>query len=110
MVVDTETGASRTITRHDGVPLVNAVAASCAMPTSAAPVSIGDRRYLDGGMRSTLNLDLAPETARPSPSHRAPPRSARGRVSTNSERRSERAAGWSCCSGIRPPNERRGPV
>lgn len=60
LVVDTETGASRTITRHDGVPLVDAVAASCAMPISAAPVSIGDRRYMDGGMRSTLNLDLAP--------------------------------------------------
>ncbi|MGW3621360.1 patatin-like phospholipase family protein [Micromonospora arida] len=60
VVVDTGTGASRTITRHDGVPLVDAVAASCAMPISAAPVSIGDRRYMDGGMRSTLNLDLAP--------------------------------------------------
>ncbi|MET7371371.1 patatin-like phospholipase family protein [Micromonospora arida] len=60
VVVDTGTGAGRTITRHDGVPLVDAVAASCAMPISAAPVSIGGRRYMDGGMRSTLNLDLAP--------------------------------------------------
>ncbi|MET8355480.1 patatin-like phospholipase family protein [Micromonospora sp. NPDC005171] len=60
VVVDTETGASRTITRHDGVPLVDAVAASCAMPISAAPVAINGRRYMDGGMRSTLNLDLAP--------------------------------------------------
>ncbi|WP_051723550.1 patatin-like phospholipase family protein [Micromonospora chokoriensis] len=60
VVVDFESGAARTITRHDGVPLVDAVAASCAMPISAAPVAIGDRRYMDGGMRSTLNLDLAP--------------------------------------------------
>ncbi|MEW2142094.1 patatin-like phospholipase family protein [Micromonospora vinacea] len=60
VVVDTETGASRTITRLDGVPLVDAVAASCAMPISAAPVAINGRRYMDGGMRSTLNLDLAP--------------------------------------------------
>ncbi|MFI6232540.1 patatin-like phospholipase family protein [Micromonospora sp. NPDC050784] len=60
VVVDTGTGASRTITRHDGVPLVDAVAASCAMPISAAPVTIDGRRYMDGGMRSTLNLDLAP--------------------------------------------------
>ncbi|WP_330439568.1 patatin-like phospholipase family protein [Micromonospora sp. NBC_00821] len=60
VVVDTETGASRTITRHDSVPLVDAVAASCAMPISTAPVSIADRRYMDGGMRSTVNLDLAP--------------------------------------------------
>ncbi|MGC4757033.1 patatin-like phospholipase family protein [Micromonospora trifolii] len=60
VVVDTESGTSRTITRHDGVPLVDAVAASCAMPISAAPVSMDGRRYMDGGMRSTLNLDLAP--------------------------------------------------
>ncbi|MEU1238830.1 patatin-like phospholipase family protein [Micromonospora parva] len=60
VAVDTGTGASRTFTRHDGVPLVDAVAASCAMPISAAPVAIGGRRYMDGGMRSTLNLDLAP--------------------------------------------------
>ncbi|WP_433266126.1 patatin-like phospholipase family protein [Micromonospora vinacea] len=60
VAVDTETGASRTFTRHDGVPLVDAVAASCAMPISAAPVSLDGRRYMDGGMRSTLNLDLAP--------------------------------------------------
>ncbi|WP_406060087.1 patatin-like phospholipase family protein [Micromonospora sp. NBC_00860] len=60
VVVDTETGASRTFTRHDGVPLVDAVAASCAMPISAAPVAINGRRYMDGGMRSTVNLDLAP--------------------------------------------------
>lgn len=60
VVVDTESGVSRVITRHDGVPLVDAVAASCAMPISAAPVVIEGRRYMDGGMRSTLNLDLAP--------------------------------------------------
>ncbi|MGC4833120.1 patatin-like phospholipase family protein [Micromonospora vinacea] len=60
VVVDTGTGASRTFTRHDGVPLVDAVAASCAMPISAAPVAINGHRYMDGGMRSTLNLDLAP--------------------------------------------------
>lgn len=60
VVVDTESGASRIITRHDGVPLLDAVAASCAVPISAAPVAIDGRRYMDGGMRSTLNLDLAP--------------------------------------------------
>ncbi|MFG1883730.1 patatin-like phospholipase family protein [Micromonospora sp. NPDC049102] len=58
--VDVESGALRVITRHDGVPLVDAVAASCAMPQSAAPVTIDGRRYMDGGMRSVLNLDLAP--------------------------------------------------
>ncbi|WP_328849264.1 patatin-like phospholipase family protein [Micromonospora zamorensis] len=60
VVVDAESGNSRTITRHDGVSLVDAVAASCAMPLSSAPVTIDGHRYMDGGMRSTLNLDLAP--------------------------------------------------
>ncbi len=102
--------ASRTITRHDGVPLVDAVAASCAMPISAAPVSIGDRRYMDGGMRSTLNLDLAPGNGpvialAPSTAAIGP-----GRASTSSEPRWDRVAGWRCCSGTRPPNEHRGPA
>ncbi|MEU1678781.1 patatin-like phospholipase family protein [Micromonospora zamorensis] len=60
IVVDAESGSSRTITRHDGVSLVDAIAASCAMPLSSAPVTIDGHRYMDGGMRSTLNLDLAP--------------------------------------------------
>ncbi|WP_422737912.1 patatin-like phospholipase family protein [Micromonospora sp. WMMD729] len=60
--VDVESGALRLFTRHDGVPLVDAVAASCAVPQSAAPVPVGGRRYMDGGMRSSLNLDLAPGT------------------------------------------------
>lgn len=58
--VDVESGALRVFTRQDGVPLVDAVAASCAMPQSAAPVTIDGHRYMDGGMRSSLNLDLAP--------------------------------------------------
>ncbi|MCY7413536.1 MAG: patatin-like phospholipase family protein [Salinibacterium sp.] len=58
--VDTETGALRVFTRDDGVGLVDAVAASCAVPFSSLPVEIEGRRYMDGGMRSTVNLDLAP--------------------------------------------------
>jgi NTE family protein len=60
VAVDAESGAVRVFTRHDGIALVDAVGASCAMPLSAAPVFIDDRRYIDGGMRSTVNLDLAP--------------------------------------------------
>src|SRR5262249_19994481 len=60
VTVDAESGGVRVFTRHDGVSLVDAVSASCAMPLSAAPVAIEGRRYIDGGMRSTLNLDLAP--------------------------------------------------
>ena len=57
--VDAETGEFRTFDRTSGVPLVQAVAASCAVPGVYPPVTIGDRRYVDGGMRSAANADLA---------------------------------------------------
>ncbi|MFI7586677.1 patatin-like phospholipase family protein [Spongisporangium articulatum] len=38
--------------------LSEAVLASCAIPTFFAPVSIGDRRYVDGGAWSSTNADL----------------------------------------------------
>ncbi|MFI6027611.1 patatin-like phospholipase family protein [Amycolatopsis magusensis] len=57
--VDAETGRFRTFDRHDGVPLVHAVAASCAVPGVWPPVSIDGRRYIDGGVRSGANADLA---------------------------------------------------
>jgi NTE family protein len=38
--------------------LADAVAASCAIPGFYRSVRIGDRRYVDGGVRSTSNLDL----------------------------------------------------
>src|SRR6478752_1454482 len=57
--VDAETGEFRTFDRSSGVPLVSAVAASCAVPGVYPPVSIGGRRYIDGGMRSAANADLA---------------------------------------------------
>ena len=45
--------------RDSGVPLVRAVAASCAVPGVWPPVSIDGRRYMDGGVRSLNNSDLA---------------------------------------------------
>jgi NTE family protein len=62
VVVDADSGLHRVMTRMDRVPLVDAVAASCAVPLSSTPVAIQGHRYMDGGMRSTLNLDLAPGT------------------------------------------------
>lgn len=62
VVVDAESGISRVITRKDGVSLVAAVAASCAVPLASVSVTIEGHRYMDGGMRSILNLDLAPGT------------------------------------------------
>jgi NTE family protein len=57
--VDAETGEFRAFDRTSGVPLLQAVAASCAVPGVYPPVTIGERRYIDGGMRSTANADLA---------------------------------------------------
>ncbi|TFV52842.1 patatin-like phospholipase family protein [Blastococcus sp. TF02A-35] len=57
--VDAATGEFRTFDRTSGVPLVQAVAASCAVPGVYPPVTIEGRRYVDGGMRSAANADLA---------------------------------------------------
>lgn len=51
----------RTAFGRPGAPaaeLGDAVAASCAIPGFYRPVEIGGRRYVDGGVRSTSNLDL----------------------------------------------------
>jgi NTE family protein len=57
--VDAETGEFHAFDRDSGVPLVQAVAASCAVPGVYPPCTIGGRRYVDGGMRSAANADLA---------------------------------------------------
>lgn len=57
--VDAETGEPVTFTRDSGVALVDAVAASCAVPGIWPPATIGGRRYIDGGVRSSTNADLA---------------------------------------------------
>ncbi|KQS69098.1 patatin-like phospholipase family protein [Modestobacter sp. Leaf380] len=57
--VDAATGAFETFTRDSGVDLVSAVAASCAVPGVYPPITVGDRRFVDGGMRSVANVDLA---------------------------------------------------
>jgi NTE family protein len=57
--VDARTGGFRALDRTSGVPLLLAVAASCAVPGVYPPVTIDGRRYVDGGMRSAANADLA---------------------------------------------------
>jgi NTE family protein len=57
--VDVESGEFRALDRKSGVPLVKAVAASCAVPGVWPPVTIEGRRYMDGGIRSGTNADLA---------------------------------------------------
>jgi len=39
--------------------LVDAVGASCAVPGIWPPVTIGNRRFFDGGLRTVANADLA---------------------------------------------------
>ncbi|MDX3661199.1 patatin-like phospholipase family protein [Streptomyces sp. ID05-26A] len=57
--VDTADGKFVAFDRDSGVPLVKAVASSCAVPLVWPPVSINGSRYMDGGMRSVANVDLA---------------------------------------------------
>jgi NTE family protein len=49
--------------RHSGVPLVEAVASSCAVPGVFPAVTTGGTRYIDGGVRSPVNADLAADGA-----------------------------------------------
>jgi NTE family protein len=57
--IDIATGELVVFDGDSGVELVDAVAASCAVPGAWPPVTIGDRRYMDGGIGSTINLELA---------------------------------------------------
>jgi NTE family protein len=60
--VDRRTGR-RTVFGSPGAPYATAaeaVEASCTVPWLFAPVSIGGREYVDGGVWSATNLDVAP--------------------------------------------------
>jgi NTE family protein len=57
--IDIGTGELVAFDGKAGVGLVDAVAASCAVPGAWPPVTIGERRYMDGGVGSTMNLRLA---------------------------------------------------
>jgi NTE family protein len=60
MAVDYATGKRVAFGRAGAPPaeLPDGVAASCAIPGFYRPVEIGGRRYVDGGVRSTSNLDV----------------------------------------------------
>ncbi|MEU1705409.1 patatin-like phospholipase family protein [Streptomyces sp. NPDC005706] len=64
VAVDAESGEPRVFDKDAGVPLVDAVAASCAVPGVWPPVGIDGRRYVDGGVRSMANLDLVDDADR----------------------------------------------
>jgi NTE family protein len=60
MACEHEAGRRVAFGRDDAppAPLADAVAASCAIPGFYRPVEIAGRRYLDGGVASTSNLDV----------------------------------------------------
>jgi NTE family protein len=57
--VEAETGRFVVFDKDSGVDIVHAVAASCAVPLVWPAVTIDGKHYVDGGMRSTANVDLA---------------------------------------------------
>ncbi|GHJ53932.1 patatin [Nonomuraea sp. TT08I-71] len=57
--VDAASGEFVVFDAGSQVALVDAVGASCAVPGVWPPVTIGGRRYVDGGVRSPVNADLA---------------------------------------------------
>ncbi|WP_203716959.1 patatin-like phospholipase family protein [Asanoa siamensis] len=59
VAVDAGSGETTVFTGDSGVDIVDAVGASCAVPGVWPPVTIDGRRYVDGGVRSTTNVDLA---------------------------------------------------
>jgi NTE family protein len=61
--IDVDTGELAQFDRDSGVALIDAVAASCAVPGAWPPVTIADRRYMDGGIGSTINLHLVEDCA-----------------------------------------------
>ncbi|MFI8824960.1 patatin-like phospholipase family protein [Streptomyces sp. NPDC053431] len=57
--VDADTGELTAFDRDAGVPLVDAVTASCAVPGVWPVVELAGRRWIDGGLHSTANAHLA---------------------------------------------------
>ena len=57
--VDVGNGEFQVWDESSGVPLERAVASSCSVPGIYPPITINGKRYMDGGVRSPLNADLA---------------------------------------------------
>jgi len=63
IATDLDTGERRVFGEDDAceVPISLAVAASTALPLVYKPVRIGNKEYVDGGLRGTASLDVAIE-------------------------------------------------
>jgi NTE family protein len=57
--VDAADGTFMVWNKDAGIGLARAVASSCAVPGIYPPISFRGHRYIDGGMRSATNADLA---------------------------------------------------
>lgn len=57
--VRADTGEGVAFTKDSGVPLTRAVAASCSVPLIYPAVTIHGDRYIDGGLRTLTNADMA---------------------------------------------------
>lgn len=57
--IDATDGTFRVLTAADGIPLPRAVASSCSVPLVWSPVTLEGRPYIDGGLRSATNSDIA---------------------------------------------------
>ena len=57
--VDAITGEFQLWTGESGVGVTRAVASSCSVPGVYPPITLNGRRYIDGGMRSATNADMA---------------------------------------------------
>ena len=62
--VDVVSGKFTAFDGASGASLIEAVSASCAVPGVWPPVRINGRQWMDGGMRSATNADLAAECER----------------------------------------------
>ncbi|MCX4529054.1 MULTISPECIES: patatin-like phospholipase family protein [unclassified Streptomyces] len=62
--VDALSGELAAFDRESGAGLLDAVSASCAVPMVWPPATVGGRRFIDGGIRSATNADLAAGHAR----------------------------------------------
>lgn len=59
IAVNAESGEHRAFDAGSGVPLVDAIAASSAVPGVWPPATVDGDRWIDGGIRSAANADLA---------------------------------------------------
>jgi len=57
--VDAESGAFQLWRKASGVGVTRAVASSCSVPGVYPPITLQGKRWIDGGVRSSTNADLA---------------------------------------------------